>query len=664
MKSTITIVKRFKVVVLLFALFLSQNIYCEIEPDSILNKKGVIALEKLLPKYEGLERARILNVLSEKLLQSEPKRSLDYARKAYNFSKGKDHRIEMVSIDLLASNFRISDEIDSLKIYGEKGLALSQRISDTLYQIKFYDYISTAYYIEGKISKIPPLLKVAINLIEKNAESYSKENESPSIEHITMFSKIASIYTRTGSFDSAMIYFQKSISFQDNYTNSKMGLARTYSSMGVLLYKNYQYEKALEYDKKAIKMYEELHDTTGIIDLYNNMAIVYADQKNRKKAIEILEKAYSFRFKDKSKRTFINILNNLALYNLEEKNLHEVNKYLSTTLPLYEKGKFLDIKASTYELLGMYSLEVGNYKEGIEYAKKSIQLYKQSGITDHLSDAYETLSKLYEKVDDYKASLENYKIHKSLNDSIFNQQSQENYNKLQTEFETAQKEKEIIRLKAEKDLQKEKQLRILIAASTLLAILILIIVIIILKRKKDKQIHEQKELVHQKEKELSQEKLEKSKLKEAELELSIRNKSKQLSTHALHMMQKNNLLQTVLEQVKSINKTASNEHKQELRKLKINLNQSLRSDKDWDVFKLYFEEINKTFYKRLNEINTDLTANDHRLCALIKLNMNSKEMASVLNLAPSSIKSSRHRLKKKLNLGTDVDMEAFIRGLE
>jgi DNA-binding CsgD family transcriptional regulator len=81
------------------------------------------------------------------------------------------------------------------------------------------------------------------------------------------------------------------------------------------------------------------------------------------------------------------------------------------------------------------------------------------------------------------------------------------------------------------------------------------------------------------------------------------------------------------------------------------------------VFKLYFEEVNRDFYRKLNDLNPELTTNDHRLCALIKLNMNSKEMASVLNVAPNSIKSSRYRLKKKLGLDMEADLEEFIRSL-
>ena len=183
------------------------------------------------------------------------------------------------------------------------------------------------------------------------------------------------------------------------------------------------------------------------------------------------------------------------------------------------------------------------------------------------------------------------------------------------------------------------------------------------KRKKDRQIHLQKELFHKKENELATAELEKSKAKEEELQQSILYKSKQLSTHALHMMQKNTMLHEIQTDIKSLSKKASVDDKPNYKRINLQINQSLRSQKDWDVFKLYFEDVNRNFYKKLKEINPELTTNDHRLCALIKLNMTSKEMASVLNVAPNSIKSARYRLKKKLGLDVEADLEEFIKGL-
>ncbi len=89
----------------------------------------------------------------------------------------------------------------------------------------------------------------------------------------------------------------------------------------------------------------------------------------------------------------------------------------------------------------------------------------------------------------------------------------------------------------------------------------------------------------------------------------------------------------------------------------------MRKKKDRDLFKLYFEQINESFFDKLKKINPALTGNDYKLCALIKLNMSVKEMASVLNISADSLKNGRYRLKKKLKLGRDEDMNSMIRNI-
>ena len=71
--------------------------------------------------------------------------------------------------------------------------------------------------------------------------------------------------------------------------------------------------------------------------------------------------------------------------------------------------------------------------------------------------------------------------------------------------------------------------------------------------------------------------------------------------------------------IKTLSKKASVDDKPDFKRINQQINQSLRSQKDWDVFKLYFEDINKNFYQKLKEISPNLTTNDHRLCALINL---------------------------------------------
>ena len=129
------------------------------------------------------------------------------------------------------------------------------------------------------------------------------------------------------------------------------------------------------------------------------------------------------------------------------------------------------------------------------------------------------------------------------------------------------------------------------------------------------------------------------------------------------MMQKNEMLENILFEIDELQKKAKPEVKTELENIKRIINKSVNNEKEWDSFKLYFEEVNKGFFEKLLSLNPKLNINELRHCALIKLNLNVKETASTLYVSPNTVKSARYRLKKKLGLKPDEDLSAFLRNL-
>ncbi len=87
-------------------------------------------------------------------------------------------------------------------------------------------------------------------------------------------------------------------------------------------------------------------------------------------------------------------------------------------------------------------------------------------------------------------------------------------------------------------------------------------------------------------------------------------------------------------------------------------------DKDWNNFKLYFENVHREFFIRLNQDFPDLTPNELKLAALIRLNLNIKESALILGISPESVKTARYRLRKKLNLEQETSILNFFLELE
>jgi DNA-binding CsgD family transcriptional regulator len=90
------------------------------------------------------------------------------------------------------------------------------------------------------------------------------------------------------------------------------------------------------------------------------------------------------------------------------------------------------------------------------------------------------------------------------------------------------------------------------------------------------------------------------------------------------------------------------------------ISKNQKTEKDWDLFRNYFENVNKGFNIKLREINPDLSTHDYRLAALISLNLNIKETSELLHISPSSVKIARHRLRKRLNIQRGDDLYVFL----
>ncbi|ELR72873.1 hypothetical protein C900_00834 [Fulvivirga imtechensis AK7] len=159
--------------------------------------------------------------------------------------------------------------------------------------------------------------------------------------------------------------------------------------------------------------------------------------------------------------------------------------------------------------------------------------------------------------------------------------------------------------------------------------------------------------------------LEELRLKKARLQQELDLKARQFTSFTLNFVQKNNLIKSMKEEVESICKKADGSRLiPDLYKLKNKAVQGTSVDREWEHFKLYFEQVHQDFFRCLKGSYPQLTANELRLCALMRLNMSSKEIAAILGISPQSVKMARYRLRKKLCLQPEDDFSGFLFKLE
>jgi FixJ family two-component response regulator len=90
------------------------------------------------------------------------------------------------------------------------------------------------------------------------------------------------------------------------------------------------------------------------------------------------------------------------------------------------------------------------------------------------------------------------------------------------------------------------------------------------------------------------------------------------------------------------------------------LNENAQLDEDWEQFSQYFDQVHEDFLKRLREAYPQLTPKDQRLCTYLKMNLSTKEIAPLLNISVRGVEISRYRLRKKMELPTEINLNEFM----
>lgn len=145
-------------------------------------------------------------------------------------------------------------------------------------------------------------------------------------------------------------------------------------------------------------------------------------------------------------------------------------------------------------------------------------------------------------------------------------------------------------------------------------------------------------------------------------ELEVKNA--ELLTQTSFIIQKNELIMKVKDIIDSFRRNHSNRELKQLTHKIDGLLTSVDTEKDWKTFLIKFEEKHKDFFKNLKTLYPQLTSNDLRLCACLKLNLESKEIASLMNLSVRAVENSRYRLRKKLNLIPSQNLNDFFLELD
>ncbi|WP_147676959.1 triple tyrosine motif-containing protein [Algibacter pacificus] len=139
-------------------------------------------------------------------------------------------------------------------------------------------------------------------------------------------------------------------------------------------------------------------------------------------------------------------------------------------------------------------------------------------------------------------------------------------------------------------------------------------------------------------------------MKNEKLNQDIESKNRELAISTMSIIKKNKVLNKIKKEIKNKDNIAA---------IKL-IDNNINNNKDWSFFEKAFNNADKDFFEKIKTKHPDLTPNDLRFCAYLRLNLSSKEMAPLLNISTKSVETKRYRLRKKLGLDRDDSLVNYM----
>ncbi len=518
---------------------------------------------------------------------------------------------------------------DSARYFFTKALEIHKKKRDVKKEVMINYSNAILEMEEGNYNKA---LEISNANIVKRKEL--KDSLGLAIEYVFR----SGVYENKGSFKLAYEDILTALKLYD-VLDEPIRKADALNSLGSLESVSKNYEKSIDYGIEALEIYKEHNDKLFEALTSNSIGQSYINLKKYNEAIPYLENSITL-----SQTLKASVLEGAATRNLGRAYMGEGNhkegiRLLEKAVSIHqESGRPIALIRSLGYASDAYN-DIKEPNQAIAHLNNAIAMVESEGKRSHWHDLYEGRSKSWELLGDYKKSLEDHKKYQVLKDSVFNREKTQQIEELRTIYETEKKEQQIA-LQEKEITVLEQEAEISNLQKVLLAGLLLISIVgFYAIRQKLKRNRAEKEKV--------------------DVELAY--KKKELTTHALHLAKKNEVLESLKQKAEKLkeNETAKNGYQQLIR----TINFDLQDDNNWKNFSRYFEEVHKDFNSNVKAKFPEITSNELRLLALLKMNLSSKEIANILNISPEGIKKARYRLRKKLNITTEDSLQDLVLSL-
>jgi tetratricopeptide (TPR) repeat protein len=462
-----------------------------------------------------------------------------------------------------------------------------------------------------------------------------------------IFIELGNEYHRINNNDQALVYYYKALTCTS--PNDVMGISAIKDQIGDVYINVGDYQKAQIFFNENKNLYEKvpIPYSHKLINCYINIGRIYAQTDKPDSGLFYFNKAQWLFHKSNSRDSLllVRIYNNIGGIYLKKQDFVNAEKYLLQAL---------NITLTTNQYSGyvyiLYNLAIieesrNNFGKAIFYISRSQEYANKADVVSIQPVIYKFLRDLYAKNSNFEQAFKYAKLYEEFQNKYYNARMYSDIANIKTQYEV---DKIVRKLELSEKESRIIKMQRYIAFGLAGLFLILAIFIIAQMRLKIKY-------ARLKQKMLDQEK--------HELENELNFKTKEIENFASHIIQKNIFLEDLKKDISETVSVSNKESSEMLKKIETSVSNNLYIDKDRKEFEMKIDHHYHKLLTKLSQKHPTLMPAEVRLCSLILMELNIKDVAILQNISTDSVKKNRHRLRHKLGLTRDQNLLMYLQSL-
>ncbi len=528
--------------------------------------------------------------------------------------------------------------MDSARAAGKKVLAFAQKVGNSTWQADAYKWIGITHAQQGQFSKAHEYFFKTHDLVRELGDKKGLA---------VINGNIGTVFYEMGNYTQAQDYILRSLKLAEELKDDR-SISRALNNLGNVHYDQKDLDTALDYYQRSLAIKEKMGLKNSLPFAHNNIGLIHSEMRNHELAVASFDKSVALSRAVNDLKSESRAYSNLGIEHTKIGDYAKALEYLNKSIQIKTEINDDDGLAPAYVYRGKSYLFMNRFGQARDDCQKGLDMALVSGVVNLQKEACGCLSQAYEGLGNYKASLDFNQRYTILKDSLFNKERTQALTRAEMNYQFEKKQLadsiNFHKRQTEQQVAYERKLNKQNTRFYLLLIVSLAVIgfLTFLYYKYRQSL----------------------KLKKVENQLlntEIEYKKKDLTTLAVNISSNQEWAESLAKRLQSLKAATGRKRQKELELLEEEIKNKIWVNKDSDDFYQKVDELSSSFYARLNERFEGLTKTEVRLCSFIKLDLNTKQIATLQNINPSSVKMSRNRLRKKLNLTPEDDLSAFLR---